>query len=193
MSRGPDNRHPSLQRCLWWSLTISATKRISTFLCVSNGEKKKKIHAAGLWKVHIRTLGDLCASLLLHKERRKAGEREGEVMKERRGEESSCRGMQRRDWNSLSSSLWHVCWTRVCFLCLHWKKHTQSHMQTHAHFVRLLSCRWWMPLVGSVFSWVFFFFLIPYGFAVMCQSFGSNAFITHGAVRFTTLHILHWK
>lgn len=81
------------------------------------------------------------------------------------GEESSYRGMQRRDWNSLSSSLWHVCRRRVCFLCLHWKKHTQSHMHTHAHSVRLQVCAWRSPLVGSVFFLCLFFsFLSPYSF-----------------------------
>lgn len=185
MSRGLDNRHPSLQPSLSWSLTISAPKRISKFLCISKGEKK--MHAAGLWKVHIRTLGDLCASLLLHKERRKGGERGGKVMKEG-GEESCYRGMQRRDWNSLSSSLWHVYWRRVCFLCLHWKKHTQSHMHTHAHFVRLQMCRWRMPSVGSVFC--FGFFLVPYSFIVMCRSFASEVLITQGAVHSTTPQIL---
>lgn len=107
----------------------------------------------------------------------KEGEREGEVMKEeRRGEESSCRGMQRRDWNSLSSSLWHVCWTRVCFLCLHWKKHTHAPSRTlcPAADVQMM----------DAFGVFFFFFSLPIASPVKRQSFASDAFITHRCCAF---------
>lgn len=95
------------------------------------------MHAAGLWKVHIRTLGNLCASLLLHKERRKGGERGGKVMKgeKRRALIEGC-----REETEIPSPA--PCGTSIgdaCVFCVCTGKNTHSHTCTLTH--TLSDCR----------------------------------------------------
>lgn len=111
LSQGTSFSEPSL----WWSLTISSVKRISKVSRIS----KKNTRNWNVTGSH-RDPCNLCASLILHNmkpaardgvERR--GRRERRRDEERR-EERPHGVIQRQDWNSLSSCLWHICWRCAC-------------------------------------------------------------------------------